>query len=242
VAAPGPEQLAQADAVNIDRAAYAPASAPQLASGYHVVQAKAILPGTRSQETAAAPAQTRRAASRLPATIENEMAWRDAAPHESLLRAEMPSEAGGRNVRQTYDAPQFVVWTAVERVQTFPQNSREIADYDTGGASDQDAAAEAPDASRRSGAAPAQQIVFARLIFRIEAAPAAPDQAKGSAQDSPGKDSFGKDSPSKPATDSKQVSLAPVQSVPVQSTPVQSVPVRQRALIPFGDGWLVFQL
>ena len=225
VAVAQPEQMAQADAVNIDRATYTPVSTSGLAvgaSGVHMVQAKGILPASRNEAMVSAPAQARRAVVRR-ARADNEIASRDsgaAMPHETLLRAGTVSEASDRAVIHTSDAAQFVVLTAYERVQRLPQNGREIADYDTGSAADGDSAPQlAPGARRRPAAAPAPQIIVMRLILRIE--PANPGQANGSG--------IGSDqgSPSERVTNSK---------------PVNSNPLRQPAVIPFGNGWLVLQL
>jgi len=226
VAAPPQQQIAEADAVNIDLAAYTPVSAPQLASRYHIVQAKAILPSNRNQATFSAPAQPHdKATARPAATMESQIASCDAGcatPRESLLRSEMTGATGDRD--QTSDAPQFVVFTAVERVQALPRNSREFADYDTGALASQQPATPrqtVTENSKQIWDAP-PQVVVTRLILRIETAPTDYGQAGSSEQSSP----------TKSLTDSKSVN----------SAPVRSAPVHQPALIPFGNGWLVLQL
>jgi beta-lactamase regulating signal transducer with metallopeptidase domain len=190
--APQPQELAQTDGVNTDPPVYAPVNAPALASNstaYHMVPAVAILPSTSpTPRSAAAPAAIHRTTQRPATTPDAEIATREAGTgtaHETLLRAEMPSAYAERPSPQDADAPQYFVLTAVERVLTVAQNSREIADYDIDAANDQ---RWSDRQTANAGSKPAAaQIVVTRLIFRIEpAASAAP----------PGPDR-------KPATDSK---------------------------------------
>jgi beta-lactamase regulating signal transducer with metallopeptidase domain len=227
VAAPAP-QIAGADAnpgaVNLDRVAYAPSGAAALAqseSGFHMVQAKAILPATRNQ--AMNSAQTHHAAARPAAALDTEIASRDAAiatPHETLLKAEMPAAAtqAARPEQSTQQQPQYFVLTAVEQVQMIPQNSREIADYDTGGANDQasPAAQQSQNANGKPAAAPAPQVTITRLIFRISPAGA---QASSTSSTATG------------ANHAPSTKSAPT-----------SHPTQQPAIIPIGNGWLVLQL
>jgi len=237
VAAPQPVEVAQADAVNVDHAVYMAASAPSLASGdsgVRMVQAKAILPASRDRGVAPAAAQTHYAVTRM-AAPENEIAPGDASAatlHEAMLRDELPSAARDGDVRQTSDAPRFIVLTAYERVETLPRNGRKFADYDTRSAADsagedarttagQEAGGTVRAATSKPESTPMPEVVITRLILRIESAPASPDHATGSGVASD------RDSSSKPATASQRV---------------DSNQVRQPAVIPFGNGWLVLQL
>ena len=220
VAAPKPDQIAQADAVNLDRAAYTPVAAPPLTSspsGMRKVQTKAFLPTSGSQAMASAPARAHRVVATPAESTVNEIASSDAAgtPHETLLRAGTVSEASDQAVRRTYDAQQLVVFTAYERMQTLPQNGREFADYDTGAAADRDSGA-------GSSVAAAPRIVVTRMILRVGLATASSGQTSGSEHLSA----------TKSASDTK----------PADSKPVNANSPQQPAVIPFGNGWLVFQL
>jgi len=226
-AVPQPHGPAQANAAKIDRVLpSAPSGAAALAkseAGFHMVQANSVLPASRNQGVISAPAQTRRATQFTPA--ESQIASREAiggAPHETLLRAQMPSASADPAATQNSAAPQYIVLTALQ-VETVPQNSREIADYDTGAASDQDPGVPQPAANENSKpvvAAPAQ-IVVTRLIFRID-----PENKAAASQAGENKAEA-----SGPNHDGSPVTVHP-----------NSKPLQQRAVIPFGSGWLIFQL
>jgi beta-lactamase regulating signal transducer with metallopeptidase domain len=222
----GQQELAQADAVNIDHATYLPAGLTSMnrTPGPHVVQTRAILapaPGAAAPVTAAA---TRRDVGRPRVAMESEVAANEMparAAHETLLKAEMPDaeNAGVGKIAEpgARPEPQYIVLTAWEQVQTAPDGARTIADYDNGVPANstdrgtQQAGAAADD-RRTTDAAP--QIRVTRLILRISPASAAQETKDVPATDS--KDSSGNNSGSKS--------------------------VRQPAIIPFGNGWLVFQL
>jgi beta-lactamase regulating signal transducer with metallopeptidase domain len=224
-ATPQSEQIARLaplpGALRLDRVAYAPSGAAALAqseAGFHVVQAKAVLPASRNAAMNAAATQTRSAAARPSAPSAVEVASRDAVvgtPHETLLKAEMPASAKEPGATADSEAPQYLVLTAYERVQYVPQNSREIADYDTGATNAQPAAV-----GSKPAAAPAPQITITRLIFRI--APAGTP-------------------PGDPTASTKGATASPNQASP-SKTATSSHAVHQPAIIPFGNGWLVFQL
>jgi hypothetical protein len=220
VSAPQAQEMAQADAVNIDRAPYVPAALQATAAqGPHLIQTKAILAPPHNASAPATAAFRRRAldrpsVDRPSAAMENEVAANEMsgrAPHETLLKAEMP-DAGADQLAQS--APQYIVLTAWEQVQTAPRESRTMADYDNGAPADQEQATQQANsaAENRRSAADAPQITITRLIFRID--PATPPQAA--------------------KTDSKNDSA--------NSTITNSKSVHQPAVIPFGNGWLVFQL
>jgi hypothetical protein len=228
-----PQQLAQVKSANLDRVSDAPSGAAALArseSGFHMVQANAVLPAARND--AMISAQTHRAAARPAANQATEVASRDAGnvtPHATLLKAEIPaataqSARAEQDVPQ-YTAPQYFILTAVEQVQTIPQNSREVADYDTGAANDQASpAVQSRNAASRSNTSPEPQITITRLIFRI--APATPQAASRT---------------SSPTSAATGAASGPAKKLPSKTAPT-SRSVQQRAVIPFGNGWLVFQL
>ena len=220
-AAPQPHELAQAYPAKMNSVANAPSGAAALAeseAGYHMVQAKAILPVSRNEGVISTPTHTRQAIAR---PTESEIASREAIDgpaHETLLKAEMPS-ADTQSAEANQGSPSqpgFVVLAAVEKVQLIPLNSREISDYDTGAASDAQPAA--VDGKPAPAAAP--QIVIARLIFRVVPAAAPPT--------------------------SQAATPAAATGTPAQNSSIKTAPaprsVQQPAMIPFGNGWLVFQL
>jgi beta-lactamase regulating signal transducer with metallopeptidase domain len=217
VAAPKLQETAQADAVNVDRASYKPALASS-ASGLHVVETKAILTSRfpRAAQAVIAASPVNRASALPPAAPANEIASRDAqpgTPHETLLKAEMPPSKVEQAARQNAAAEQsasqaeYVVFTAYERVETVPQNSREVADYDTGASMNSQSGnqkAVDPQVGTNTNPVPAARVSVTRLIFKVDPA----SRMKGSSN--------------KSTTDSQSVHLP--------------------AIVPFGNGWLVFQL
>ena len=227
VAAPQPQQIAQADAVINDRAAYTPVSTPILArntSGVHMVEAKAILP---SRAAALSIANTSRATRHSASATEFEIASRGAVahtPHATYLKAETPS-AGNTETAASVEQPQYFIFTAIQQVQTIPQNSREIADYDTGETDINSTATQHVTAAGSNRTAePAQRITITRLILRIAPAsftavpnPAATKMAAKNA-------------------------TAPNTSHATDTKSIDTRPVQQPTLIPFGNGWLVLQL
>jgi len=225
VAAPQPQQIAQTlslpDAVLPARAEFTPVSAPALASnasGVHMIPAMAILQPSRS---GSATATTHRTSQRPAAVSGSEIASRDTGiigtPHETLLKAEMPQPNAEQAALQEQDAPQYFVVTAVEQVRTIPQSSREIADYDTSAVANPQSSGDKPAYTvSKPGAARAPQITITRLILRIT--PVATQT--GSANN--------------PANGTNQEPSR--KSMPI------SHPVQQPAVIPIGNGWLVFQL
>ncbi len=236
VAAPQAQQFAQAGITNLDRVANVQSGAAALArseGGFHMVQANAILPAPRNGAMISASAHTRRATAQPTATSTSEIASRDegnGTAHASLLKAEMPGTAvQSRQAEQgapQYTAPQYFVLTAVEQVQTIPQNLREIADYDTGAADDQapPAAQQSQSPVSKTDASPEPQIVITRLIFRVAPATGQTAPETGLAADNATRTTAGAEQNSSSKT-------APT-----------SHSVQQRAVIPFGNGWLVLQL
>ena len=250
-ARPQPQLLAQAavgnaDALHLYPVAQSPANPAVSAAGrpaFRVVPAVAILPssGSRVARVAAdAPRTFNHPAGRQePASRpEPEFAMRDAgnaAPHITLLKAETPHAAGANaqpatpgDASDVSQYPQYFVLTAFTEVQTAPQTPRVIADYDTGASAGQNRTAQTNAANDPAQSSPASdtqipqaqipqtQIIVTRLILRIEpAGPAVSKPASGTAGNPAG-------SNRKPQTGFK--------------------PLQQRAVIPFGNGWLVFQL
>jgi beta-lactamase regulating signal transducer with metallopeptidase domain len=227
VAAPQTEQLAQADAVNIGGAALVPAGLKRNGAGTaHMVQTRAIL-----APVAIAPASPGLASTSAPARRENDRAVNAPqqqiaanaarAPYETLLSAEDTRlERAAHRAKHQFASPepQYIVFTAWERVQTAPQTSRTIADYDNGAAEQNAAQPQAGSAADDARATqPAPQIRVTRLIFRID-----PDPAAQGAQTDSRKDPGPSDSGNSAGTNSNSV--------------------HQPAFIPFGNGWLVFQL
>jgi hypothetical protein len=134
------------------------------------------------------------------------------APHETLLKAEMPSSVSAENAQDA--VPQYIVLTAWRQVLITPQGSRTISDYGAGAAASQGdgnqqngtgAGEQSGESTTTPSAAPVTQIMVTRLILRIE--------------------------PARTAAGSK---VTPV----TDSNSGQQQP----AAIPFGNGWLVFQL
>jgi len=220
VASAQPE-MAQAGAVNIDRPAYMPVSASGLASGassYRMVQARAILTSSRNQAQDQAmistPTQTLPAIPRPAAAAESEVVSRDG------------SGAQPRVVSLRAATPSAAVVQDVIQTYDAPQffvltTAERVQVLSPNGREiadyDTGSAAVGESAMPQRAAneyrlANAPEIVVTRLIVRIEPGPASSGQANVP----------GQGSPSKSTTDSK--------------------PVQQRAIIPFGNGWLVFQL
>ena len=232
VAAPQPQQMAQADGVIAAQAAFRPVTLAANMPSAHMVPAVAILPDVSSAaRVGSIPAAAHRTTQRPAATSDTEIASRDAVmgvPHESYLTAEIP--AGGRRLPAqaegaTQSQPQYFVLTAVEQVQALPQSRREIADYDTGAAAQHQSANQGigieqnsnPDNKTAEAAAP--QIVVTRLIFRIAPLPTQANPAAGSGK----------------ATGDRV-------EQPTSKSQANSHAVEQPAVIPFANGWLVLQL
>ncbi len=218
VAAPKAQALAATESASLDRAAYTLANHPDLAraaSGYRMIQAKAILLASHSEGTPLATFSTHRATQRAPVMANPEIASNDrnsGAPHETLLKAEIPSADSAQPASQD-ETPQYIVLTAWRQVLIAPQSSRAIADYDASAAADQQnddqqnrtiAGEQSSNSAARPSPAPAMQFTITRLIFRVYPA----SSTAGSSNSH--------------ASDSKSG--------------------QQPAAIPFGNGWLVFQL
>jgi len=214
----------QAEMAKLNDAGYVPSGAAALAeseSGYHMVQAKALLPMRRGQGSALVKAHPRSEGVRESTPSETQIASRQAvggAPRETLLKAEMPAANADQPATENSGAPQYIILTSVERVAV-PQNWREIADYDIDAPSDQqpDVAKQATNENTTPVWAAPQQVVVTRLIFRLDA-----ENKAVSSQASDAKTQAKDQSTSKANPD--------------------SAPAHQRAAIRFGDGWLVFQL
>jgi hypothetical protein len=227
VAAPRPQNLAATEMAGASRGLYTLANNPGLASsasGYRMIQAKAILPASHSEATPLATVSTHRATQHAPVMANPEIASNDrnaGAPHETLLKAEIPSADSAQPVSQD-ETPQYIVLTAWRQVLIAPQSSRAIADYDAGSVpdqrnGDQNSNESKLDRQNRSAApqqvanpntapsaAPTTQIMVTRLILRIE-----------------------------PASTAAGSKITPV---------TNSSSGQQPAAIPFGNGWLVLQL
>jgi beta-lactamase regulating signal transducer with metallopeptidase domain len=219
VAPPQPPQIAQADAVMPDRAVYTPVSSRSFASNksaLRLVDAKAILPSRREALTTATSSR----ATQHSATSEIEIASRDAhigTPHATYLKAETPSP---NSEQAAPSVPRYFIFTAVEQVQTVPQNSREISDYDTSTATDANSAVSQHPASADSKRpAPVPHITITRLILKI--------------------------APASSATVPATTNTAAPNAATSHATGTMSVgtkPDQQPTIIPIGNGWLVLQL
>lgn len=217
VAAPKAQALEATESASLDRGAYTLANNPGMASsasGYRLIQTRAILPASHGETTPLFTVSTHRAKQPAPVMANPEIASNDrsaGAPHETLLKAEIPSSDSAQNAQDA--APQYIVLTAWRQVLIAPQSSRAIADYDAGAVNNQGdsnrqngtgAGEQSGDSTTTPSPAPALQIMVTRLILRIEPA----STAAGSKVT--------------PVTDSKSG--------------------QQPAAIPFGNGWLVLQL
>jgi beta-lactamase regulating signal transducer with metallopeptidase domain len=147
------------------------AYAHQAASGFRASPAKAILPANAFASTPIGDAPVYHAPHRPQPAASSEVATREAAGEpreqsiESNIEAAIPSVAAVANQGAE---PQLIVLTAWEAVQTAPQGSRKIADYETG----------AP--AQQQTDATTTRVTVTRLILAIYPVPAAPAPASGS--------------------------------------------------------------
>ena len=147
------------------------AYALQAASGFRAIPAKAILPANAFASTPIGDAPVYHAPRRPRPVASREVATREAAgePREQSIEpnlvAAIPSVAAVANQGAE---PQLIVLTAWEAVQTAPQGSRKIADYET----------DAP--AQQQTDATTTQVTVTSLILAIYPVPAAPAPASGS--------------------------------------------------------------
>lgn len=219
-AAPTSQERAQSapisNTVNLDRVAYAPSGAAALAkseAGFHMVQAKAILSASRNEAMNPAT-QTHRATTRPSAAPATEIASRDA------------NIGGPHETLLKAEMPAAAADPGAAPNSEVPQylvlTAYERVQYvpqNSREIADYDASA-APDAQPATAdkATPAPQFTITRLIFRIAPAAAQNDVAT-----------------------SAKTSQSAAQSSTGKSA-TSSHAVQQPAIIPFGNGWLVFQL
>jgi beta-lactamase regulating signal transducer with metallopeptidase domain len=160
---PHPVEIAQLQAVSAP-AAYA----PQAASGFRAIPAKAILPATALAPVTVGDAPLYDAPRRPQPAVNSAVAYREAAgePRQQLIKATLPS-ASVASADQDSE-PQYFVLTAWIETRTSTLQAREIADYDTG-------APEQPQTGES-----ATQITVTRLILAVYPVAAAPTWASGS--------------------------------------------------------------
>jgi beta-lactamase regulating signal transducer with metallopeptidase domain len=231
VTAPAPRVSAQGDAVIRDQAALA-----MNANGFRMIPAKAILPEGRSAVAHLMAVPARRMAN----TPASEMAMREtasAAPHETLLKAEMPTANAEQSAQADAVLPddnsngQYIVLTTWEQVDAPAQPTREIADYDTDatnreGAATQQNAAQGQNA-QKSAASVGTRITVTQLIFKVE--PTSKVNQRGAATSTT--NSMGSTGVTDGTTGATSIKPAAV-----------STYSGRRVAIPVANGWLVFQL
>ncbi len=228
VAAPTPQTFSAAETARLDRVTYTPANELSLANGaseYRFIQASAIMPSSIGETVPRRSLSALRRAKSALAASNSEIASNDrptSAPHETLLKAEAASSDSAQSASQE-DAGQYIVLASWQQVSAPPQNSRTIADYDTDAAANQRNLSWQNSGTQNSdqpnGRAPAEQ--------SGNAGPApAPIPA--------------------PQIIVTRLVLRIVPVAPAAGTkasqPDDSNSGQQPAAIPFGNGWLVFQL
>jgi hypothetical protein len=221
------QQIAQENGWKADRAGNSLPGAATLAkseASFQVVQAKATMPNGGDQ--APMMPATMGAALRKPSNgqaAENEVAWRESSrgmTHAVLLKAEMPANkieanAAEANAGADSEGPQFIVLTAYERIEKTAQSSREVADYDTGSAGDEGQAARQPENAEAAANRDHQPVALGAPEFVVTRLIFRIDSVGTTASDTTGSNSKPRPGP---------------------------MPTGQRAVIPFGSGWLVFKL
>jgi len=141
------------------------------ASGFHAVEAKAVLTTNRGAEAPALSA--RHSPEHLAGAAQQEVALRDSnarGPRPVLLKAEIPG-SGETPAAET----QYVVVAAWERVETSSHRVRAFADYDAGtqdpgrvGAANNDKSDDAP-----------SRVTVVRMVLAVYPIPAAPAVTSG---------------------------------------------------------------
>jgi beta-lactamase regulating signal transducer with metallopeptidase domain len=233
-AKPQPQQMAQADAVinrqvELNQVAYRPLNAASLAASehaYHVVRTDTMLPASGSE---AAPVRNNRQIGSSSAAVARESdehqigqgeiaakAAGNGTPHMTLLKATMPEAAQTDAEASTagdVEAPQYIVLTTWTQVEAAPQSSRTIADYDADASAEQSQPAQT---TASSGEAKSGGAPGTQIVVTRLLLKIGPPSAAGK----PANGSGGSNSDA--------------------STSFKSV--QQPAVIPFGNGWLIFQL
>jgi hypothetical protein len=156
-------------------------------SSFRMVETKAVLPSGHDV-AASTPAASRRAVtpSTEPADKpQRELASTNAnAPHEVLLRAEMPdADAGtaGQNAISAFvGEPQYFVLTTWEEVRTSHCHHRMISDYDT----DASAQPQCAEAAHPAGGPIVTRITVTGLIIAVYPVGPAPGTKPAHAEDS----------------------------------------------------------
>jgi beta-lactamase regulating signal transducer with metallopeptidase domain len=185
-------------------------------AGVHATNVKAILPPTPHRTLAYGSSSPQSTGAGIRAQQGPELA--SASPRQQLATAPGPRAGSGQ------EAPEWVVLTEW-RVQGIPQREVMVADYDTGAS-----ATPADSASSAAGSNPAGQITVTRMILRVYPA----TQAQGPRSSAGG---------SSPRHSFSEAAQAPAGSAAKSaSKPASNSFSDQPAAIPFGDGWLVFQL
>ena len=171
---PHPVLLAQ-----LEPAAAPAAYAPQAASGFRAIPAKAILPARSLAPATTGDEPVYHAPRRPQPAASSEVDSREAAGEprqqlgEQLIKATIPSAsaaAAGQNSDQ-----QYIVFTVWEEVRIASQGSRQIADYDTGAPGQPQSGATAPTPGSKS----ATQITVTRLFLAVYPVAAKPATATG---------------------------------------------------------------
>jgi hypothetical protein len=141
---------------------------------YRAFETKSTVPEKRD---AATPVAAR--ARQSEETVKTAMTDREAAPHQVMVNAAASTRAAASSQGQD-----FIVLTAWEEVETSaPQSygttSREVADYETGAATQM----QSDDAASESNTSPAAQISVTRLILLVYPANAATGSPAGTGSD-----------------------------------------------------------
>jgi Zn-dependent protease with chaperone function len=161
------------------RAAFAPASETVIeprATGFRALQAKVILPATRGVAAPPAPGSTRRGEELPAGATESALV----APAIGVLREQLVKVVASTSAAAGAQSQEYVVLAAWEQVQTISPRSRDVADYDTGkAAQEQTGAAIGQPASVRLA-----QITVTRWILVVCPASSAPSLKPGHATSS----------------------------------------------------------
>jgi hypothetical protein len=150
------------------------AYAPQAASGFRAIPAKAILPAKALAPVTAGDAPVYHAARRPWSAANSVVASREAAgdPRLQLIEATLPRAAAATDKDSE---PQYFVLTAWIETRISTVQAREIADYDAG----------APEQPQTGDVA--TQITVTRLILAVYPVAAAPTPASGTQETSSSK-------------------------------------------------------
>jgi hypothetical protein len=187
-------------------------------SGVRATNVEAILPAAPHRTLALGSALPHAAGGSVRAQQRPELA--SASPRQQLVKA----TASGPRAGSGRETPEWVVLTEW-RVQGIPQRAVTVSDYDTGASPAPADSASGPADANRAG-----QITVTRMILRVYPA----TQAQGPSSSAGGPSALRSFSDASQATPDPAAKSA--------SKPASNSFSDQPAAIPFGDGWLVFQL